>query len=544
MKKITTVLAFALGISYASALTCTDLPKNLFRYQETSSVLMAQKFLFEKGFLKAVPNGYFGAGTFGAVKAYQKSLGLEQVGGIGPATRAAIKKESCGTGSSSSTKTATTTSSVAVVPKPVVVQKAPTTPSVTSPSSPVISPTISLLFPNTPQGIRNAKRKADLENILKGLHRYFVDSRGVHPITLIDAPIELCVVPSTITTATTATSSDGSLAVVTPKSPCLDFIDITYLTPSYLGAIPRDPSLATTSVLTGYTITRSQYNDITLSAKNAEDGAIIKVTCNFNGFCKEIKYISTIIYDRPEITTINRNLFLRDATPKTPLIIKGKNFTKKNTIKLFSLYNAKEYDLGEFVSVTGSTATSSSLSIETALFDKLFPCGNNCTQKLPLGDYMLSITNEGGTSNTTRVALRGFTTSAISTQINGPIIPTTKNVRVATLTLSSSIPVTLNSLTLTSTSSSKNLPSKISNFVMKDPSAGLTYSGGSGTFSFGDIKLFENESRVYDIYVDTAEVMNTDAGFITYGGKLLLTDSFTSAQMEVPIKEFSFTISY
>ncbi len=519
MKKTIVFLVALLSISYASALSCTDLPKVVVRYQEDASVLALQKFLFEKGHLKATPNGYFGNGTFAAVKAYQKSLGLEQVGAAGPMTRAAIKKDSCGVQPSSS---------VGVV-APVVVK---------TPAPPVVS-----FFPNTLQGNRNAKRKEDAEIILKALYRYFVDSRGVNATLLIDNPVELCTVNPAALVGKTATSGD-SFTLVTPKSPCADVADISYLVPNYVKAVPRDPSIATSSALTGYTITRSQFNDITIASKNPEDGAIIKMTCNFSGFCKDVKYVSKEVVGTPEITNINRNVFLRDATPKTPLIIKGKNFTKKNKIKVFSLYNSKEYDLGELIA-KNDTATTTSLSIETAIFAKEFSCGNNCFQKLPLGDYMLSIENEGGTSNTTRVALRGFTTTTMSTQVNGSIIPTTKNVRVGTITLSSSIPVSLKLLTLTSTSTSKNLASKISNFVLKDVSSGTTYAGGStGSFSLGAIGMFENESRVYDVYIDTIEVMNSDAGFITYGGKLLLTDMFSSTDIEVPIKEFSFTVSH
>lgn len=517
MKKIITILALSLGISYASAASCTDITRGLAKFHENSSVLALQRFLFDKGLLKATPNGYFGNATLAAVKAYQKSLGLEQVGNVGPATRAAIKKESC----------------FGVVTVPISSLPSSNNPTV------IAAPT----FPSTPQGKRNAKRKEDIAVILQGLYHYFVDSRGVHSLAVSDTPQEMCVVNTSLV-ASTATSSNGSFTIVNPVSPCANFIDMSYLVPHYLKSIPRDPSIATTSAVIGYTITRSQYNDITIAAKNPEDGAIIKVTCNFNGFCKEIKYISTVTFSRPEIVTVNRNIFLRDASPRTPFILKGKNFTKKNTIKLFSLYNSKEYILGEYNSADYSTSTKS-ISIEGALFNQNIPCGTNCIQKLPLGDYMLSVVNEGGESNTTRVALRGFTTSTISTQVNGPIVPTTTGIRVGTITLSSTIPVSLKSLTLVSTTTAKNLPSKISNFVLKDSSDGSTISGGaSGAFAFTDVSLFENQSKVYDVYIDTAEVMNVDAGFITYGGKFMISDTFAYVDMEVPIKEFSFTVSH
>lgn len=525
MKKILVAIAvMMLSVSSLSAASCVDLPKNVARYQESPSVLMLQNFLFEKGHLKAKPNGYFGAGTFNAVKAYQKSISLEQVGNVGPGTRAAIKKASCG--AAGATPLATTVSS-----------PLPPTATVVTPVAPVAQVIVSVTPTPTTATIRNEKRREDIIKILRALYLHYVDSRGVNALAVTEVPVELCVTPPRV--ISTATSVEVAV-LVTPVSVCANYVDVSYLSPLYLPLIPRDPTLATSSTVLGYTITRSATNDILISAKNAEDNAIIKVTCNFNGYCKEIKNISSIIYGRPEMTSINRNIVLRDATPQTPLIIKGKNFTKKNTIKMFSLYNSKEYTIGDF-SAVDPAATSSSISIVGSVLAKEFPCGTECTQKLPLGDYMLSVTNEGGESNTTRIALRGFTTSSISTQINGPVAVKTKNVKVATITLSSTIPVSLTSLSLVSTTTSKNLPSKISNFVLKDQLENKSYSGP--TFALGSEKIFENQSKIYDVYVDVAEVFIPDAGFITYGGKFVVSDTFTSSIFELPLKEFSFTVS-
>lgn len=503
-----------LSFSSASALSCVDLSKNISRYQENSSVLLLQNFLFDKGFLKAKPNGYFGAGTFAAVKAYQKSVGLEQFGGVGPGTRQMIKKETCGLQGGASTSSQTPTLSTA---------SKPVTP----------APTLPLT--------RNDRRMADAEVIIKALYRYFVDSRGVHAVSVGDTPKEMCVVTKPLE-ATVASTSEAAV-LVTKDSPCKDYIDVSYLVPGYLSSLPRDPSLATTSNLLGYMITRSSDNDITIEPKTVDNKAIIKVTCNFNGFCKNIEHITKQTYKRPIITSLNRNIFLRDAIPRTPLIIRGENFTATNTVKLYSLYNSKEYSLGDFAS-TNYTATTTAIPVDGPFLNQTFPCGTNCAQKLPLGEYTVTVTSEGGTSNPGHLVLRGFTTSSISTQINSSIIPTTKNVKVATITVSSSIPVTLKSLTLTSTSTSKNLSSKLSNFVLKDQSDGTTYAGGSGTFSFSNLSMYENQSKVYDVYVDTAEVLVEDAGFITYGGKFLVSDSFAVIDLELPIKEFSFTVSH
>lgn len=95
MKKIFIISLAILSLQFAYAGNCLDLPKNLSRGEGSPSVLSLQNFLYEKGLLKATPNGYFGPSTFSSVKTYQKNIGLAQVGNLGPATRLAIKKETC-----------------------------------------------------------------------------------------------------------------------------------------------------------------------------------------------------------------------------------------------------------------------------------------------------------------------------------------------------------------------------------------------------------------------------------------------------------------
>jgi peptidoglycan hydrolase-like protein with peptidoglycan-binding domain len=131
MKKSILALIFISTISGSFAATsCLDYSTNLSRGAESSLVLSLQNFLFSKGYLKVTPNGYFGPSTFSAVKAYQKANGFAQVGNTGPATRAAIKKDSCTAGGASlptvqtpaapvSTSSVQTTSSV-VVPRPAI----------------------------------------------------------------------------------------------------------------------------------------------------------------------------------------------------------------------------------------------------------------------------------------------------------------------------------------------------------------------------------------------------------------------------------------
>jgi hypothetical protein len=486
----------------------------LARRAENSNVLALQNFLYEKGFLKATPNGYFGVGTFNAVKAYQKSLGLEQAGSVGPATRAAIRKETCGTAQSTQT-------SIQI-----------STPTVTTTVSQVYKPTVAIV--NTPSGLRNAKRREDIEKLLKALYSRFVESRGVHPVATTDTPIELCVKPPYQMPTGTATEV---AVLVTPESPCKDYVDIAYLTPTFMQTIPRDPNLATSSVLTGYTILRSDTNQITLAAKAPEDNAIVKVTCNFNGYCSDLRQVSTVSYGAPVFSSSSQSIILRDAIPKIPLTLYGKNFNASNTVVLISKYTGKSYPLGVFSSTDGMK-----LPLTVTALNQSFSCGTDCLEKIPLGDYSFTITNDGGKSNLGYLTLQGITTSSFSARSNSTVAPNSKAVRIGSVAISSGVPIMLRSLTVYSTSTSSTLPSKIGTFVLKDSTDGTSFNGPS--FSLGDSTMYENQSKVYDLYVDVADVTPEQSGFITYGGKFVITDILTKSDMELPIKEISFSVSY
>ena len=96
MKKVFySLFLFLIMTSYSSALTCTDLQKDLSKVSRGKEVTSLQKFLYEKGFLKSAPDGVYGNTTIEAVKEYQKSAKLTANGNVFSITRQAIRKESC-----------------------------------------------------------------------------------------------------------------------------------------------------------------------------------------------------------------------------------------------------------------------------------------------------------------------------------------------------------------------------------------------------------------------------------------------------------------
>ena len=74
---------------------CVNLPINLIRGAESSSVSLLQSFLLEKGFMEGEVTGFYGDKTVEAVKDYQASVGLPTTGMVYDFTREAMRAESC-----------------------------------------------------------------------------------------------------------------------------------------------------------------------------------------------------------------------------------------------------------------------------------------------------------------------------------------------------------------------------------------------------------------------------------------------------------------
>lgn len=75
---------------------CLSLIADLRQGTRNDAVASLQDFLITANYLNAEATGYFGALTFRAVQNYQKDKGFTQSGFVGPLTRGAIQKDSCG----------------------------------------------------------------------------------------------------------------------------------------------------------------------------------------------------------------------------------------------------------------------------------------------------------------------------------------------------------------------------------------------------------------------------------------------------------------
>lgn len=130
------------------------------------------------------------------------------------------------------------------------------------------------------QDARNATRWSDVNGVLEAIKIDQLDNGGNYlaAVTVLTPGTNYMIVPpdQTCAAAVTCTALGADIN-------CVDLDgagDTTtgLVDEGYLGSIPLDPNLATTSTTTGYYINRSSTNTITVGACGAEDSTTIRVS--------------------------------------------------------------------------------------------------------------------------------------------------------------------------------------------------------------------------------------------------------------------------
>jgi prepilin-type N-terminal cleavage/methylation domain-containing protein len=111
---------------------------------------------------------------------------------------------------------------------------------------------------------RNAQRRSDVTTILNAVYQYTIDNTGTLP---------------TIPTGSCALVAANQICKATATGTCSAGVALTTLTASekYLVSLPIDPTTSSTDG-TGYYISKSANNRITVCAPSAEQSATISVT--------------------------------------------------------------------------------------------------------------------------------------------------------------------------------------------------------------------------------------------------------------------------
>jgi peptidoglycan hydrolase-like protein with peptidoglycan-binding domain len=110
------VASFFMNASYLQASTClqlnSDLSYGMSDQSPSQSIYLLQEYLHGFGYLTATPNSHFGSATLSAVKTFQTANSISSTGYVGPLTRAAINKKTCGASAATSVVTPTVQSTL------------------------------------------------------------------------------------------------------------------------------------------------------------------------------------------------------------------------------------------------------------------------------------------------------------------------------------------------------------------------------------------------------------------------------------------------
>jgi hypothetical protein len=572
-----------------SALVCTDLQVNLKKGSESKSVLALQNFLFEKKFLTAKPNGYFGGGTEKAVQAYQASLGIPASGAVFAMTRGAIKKDSCST----TTKIVTTTTKSTPTPEKVVV--ATTTKQVTGPVKTVLTgpaPSVTAVdkgiifihgqtdwqvsvtgknFATSSNTVYLQDRKTskrytvgvfaspDKTKIIlpKSLGSLVMPCGGTCK-KLLD-PGEYFVVVETkeggesylgpylvvrgleTTSATQTTNKAIPYQATSTKLGTCNFIAYAPTTVSSVTFSMNQGNATTTELSsvsfkdedtrkvlinggTGQQMYEGQYlqlgvyaNVLTVATTTLTKQAYCVLSFTDTNsklttinspifplsFEPEPSYVTELKNRKapPEITSIDKVTILTNGTTTWGLGVYGNGFSSTtNKVYLASRINTKKY----FVGVLPSTSNKMVVTLPFSLGTKTMTCGIGCEEKVPAGDYDLTVINEYGESNQKQVQVKSFTTSATTGTLYKSFVKTVKGARLGTVNIGVGAPLVVSSIipavkVITGASS-------ISNLYLKDEATGtkLTSNGK-------DMTLAPNDSKTFGIYGDITTTTSASA---------------------------------
>lgn len=214
-----------------------------------------------------------------------------------------------------------------------------------------------------------------------------------------------------------------------------------------------------------------------------------------------VKTLTNVVLDNaptPTLTSIDSWLFLEGGV-QSGFVLNGVNFsTSSNIIYVKDKKYGTKYNIGTFE----STATGTVISTNTSLTSTEYDCGNGCLQKIPKGEYEMTVSVSGKESSSIPISIGSFNSSTMSGSNNSSVKKGTA-VKIGTVSFGSGTPFKLDSIS--ASIRYDRLSGKVSNYFLKDESNGEIISNQNQTpnVSFGDTEnVYAFTTKVYGLYAD------------------------------------------
>ncbi len=202
--------------------------------------------------------------------------------------------------------------------------------------------------------------------------------------------------------------------------------------------------------------------------------------------------LQATFYPRPAVTALDKGTPFAGASTSTwNVIIQGTSFdTVSNTVYMRNQMNGRKYKLGSYQSSDNKTIT-----LPNTLTQTSFSCGTMCSERLPPGNYDLTVENKGGESDSIYLTVKGFSISVQTGSFSEPVKQNAIRGRLGTISFAASVPFYVTDITTSLRTEGLSGGTGVSDLIFKDELTGKIID------KFGtEIVVSENASKIIGIY--------------------------------------------
>jgi len=191
---------------------------------------------------------------------------------------------------------------------------------------------------------------------------------------------------------------------------------------------------------------------------------------------------------KAKLTSIDKVTFFTGGVTDWSATLYGTGFSaSSNAIYFKNQGTGKKYLVGTAASSDGVT-----LAIPKNITGVELSCGDYCKESLQVGNYEVTVVNEGGESNSVFASVKSFSISAVTGTPSVSIPIKATNRLLASVTFAGGAPFKVISVTPVMTSQGIDA-GRIGSQVIKDQLTGETFSPTTATAS-------EYQSKIYGVY--------------------------------------------
>ena len=238
---------------------------------------------------------------------------------------------------------------------------------------------------------------------------------------------------------------------------------------------------------------------------------------------------SSVSYPRPVISALDKGTLFAGASTTWNTTVLGASFTQaSNAVYFRNRMSGTKYLIGTFQS------DGKSILLPTTLMSDIYSCGNSCKGTLPVGDYDVTVMNQGGESDPVFLSVKAFSGSSTSGSLSAPVRQNATNALIGTLSFGASVPVYVKNISVSLREDGIS-SGAVGNLTFKDELTGKTISSFDSSVEIG-----ENQSKIIGIY---ASVTTPYSGTVIGQATITIQDYVGTRPSSFVLPPFLTTVS-